>query len=830
MGSIQCHIDGLRSCKNKENLRVYICGWCAVDGTGDYTLSIGTEKRELSFLAENRVVRPDVAKALAGKGRASEKALFGYYLGVEFLPEETEKKLILSAVKNGETKKIASWKIGKLEEMSGGSPVLYEIDQIAGANGMISIMGWAVSADSRELSYEVLDEQGKEVKYALRKIFRQDIEKLLPGISCEDAAGFRILIKEEKSESYTLRIKAENGGREIPISRADFAQDASKEQNHYQGWKAVRHELHPSVLRHDAGILFKKGPKALTEEWKDRYVSEEYRYDRWFRKQAPTKETLEKQRKSSFSYEPKISIIVPAYHTPVPFLKQMLQSVQEQTYSNWELCIADGGTDDQKVAEIMKEAVRRDSRIRYKKLEENKGIAGNTNEALALATGEWISLLDHDDILTPDALYEVVKAINEHPDAEAVYSDEDKVSMDLKTYFDPHFKSDFNPDLLCSNNYICHLFSAKKSLVDTVGWFNSEFDGSQDYDFILRCTERAKETYHIPKILYHWRMHKDSTAADPESKLYCFEAGQHAIEAHLKRLGIRGEVRMFPGYYGFYKVRYELKAQDKVSIIIPNKDEKEALKTCIDSIIKKTRYSNYEIVIVENNSTSEEIFAYYKELEAYKQIKVVTWKDKFNYSAINNFGAKHCDGTYLLLLNNDTEILEEDWLERLLADAQQDGIGIVGAKLLYPDRTIQHAGVVIGLGGVAGHVFSGYMGDDVGYFARAQLQQDLGGVTGACMMVRRSVYEEVGGLEEAIAVAFNDVDFCLKVRKAGYRIMYEPGVVLLHYESKSRGVEDTPEKQKRFEGEVNYMLKKWKEELKEDPYYRKNALLQIYGE
>ena len=830
MGRIQCHIDGLRSCKNKEKLRVYICGWCAVDGAGDYTLSIGTEKRKLSFLAEERVVRPDVAKALAGKGSVSEKALFGYYLAIELLPEETERKLILSAVKNGETKKIASWKLRSLEEMSGNAPVLYEIEQAGKTEKQAVIQGWAVSVHGEKLSYKLTDDRGRSVPVKERRMLRPELGLLFPDLDMkeEDAAGFRLKVENPQSAYYDLDISDSTETRTIRISQREFARAEKKGKKRYHALKILAKELRPSVLRHDTSVLVKKGPGALSKEWRDRYTVQEYKYDRWFRDHAVTAEELEKQRSETFAYAPKISVIVPVYHTPKAFLKQMIGSLQDQSYKNWELCLADGGTDDQIVERIVKKYMERDARIRYKRLTENKGIAGNTNEAMTLATGEWIALLDHDDILTPDALYEVVKAINEHPDAEAIYSDEDKVSMDLKTYFEPHFKSDFNPDLLRSNNYICHLFTAKKSLVDTVGWFNSEFDGSQDYDFILRCTERAKETYHIPKVLYHWRMHQNSTAADPESKLYCFEAGKHAIEAHLKRLGLKGEVSMFPGYYGFYRVRYEVQKKSKVSILIPNKDEKESLKKCVDSILEKTIYPNYEIVIVENNSTTKEIFEYYKELEQNKRVKVLTWKDKFNYSAINNFAEQNSDGEYLVLLNNDTEIRKGDWLELLLADVQQPGVGIVGAKLLYPDRSIQHAGVVIGLGGVAGHVFSTYPGKYMGCNGRAQLQQTVGGVTAACLMVSRSVYEEVGRLEEDIAVAFNDVDFCLKVRKAGYRIMYEPWVVLNHYESKSRGAEDTPEKQARFVGEVHYMEHKWGEELtKGDPYYGKNCLMEL---
>ena len=506
----------------------------------------------------------------------------------------------------------------------------------------------------------------------------------------------------------------------------------------------------------------------------------------------------------------------------------MIDSVRNQSYENWELCIGDGSVTEDTVKNVVESYQKKDKRIKMLCLSENLGIAGNTNAALSIATGDYIALLDHDDILAPDALYEVVKWMNEHykDETDVIYTDEDKVSFDLKDYFEPHFKSDYNLDLIRSNNYICHLFVAGKSIVDQVGGFRKEYDGSQDYDFILRCIEQSKHVEHVPKVLYHWRCHPGSTAANQESKMYCYEAGKRAIEDHLKRMGEDDCQVVMTEHLGFYHVIYPIREQKKVSIIIPNKDQKEILERCIESIIQKTDYKNYEIIIVENNSTTNEIFEYYKTIEQRENIRVVIWKDKFNYSAINNFGVRYANGEYLLFLNNDIEVIRENWLSEMLANVQRKEVGIVGAKLLYPDNMVQHAGVIIGMGGIAGHPLSRHPADDCGYFARGIIQQNLNAVTAACMLTKKEVYEKVNGFEEKLAVAFNDIDLCLKVRKAGYLIVYDSEALLYHHESISRGKEDTLEKRNRFEGEVDYMAKKWKDVLeKGDEYYNPNLSL-----
>jgi len=449
-----------------------------------------------------------------------------------------------------------------------------------------------------------------------------------------------------------------------------------------------------------------------------------------------------------------------------------------------------------------------------------------TNEALKICTGDFIAFGDHDDLFAPNALYECVKEINRDRSVDMIYTDEDKITMDGKEHFQPHFKSDFNIDMLRSMNYICHLLVVKRSLYEKVGFLKHEFDGAQDYDFVLRCVENTEHISHIPMILYHWRAHKESTAENPESKRYAFEAGKRAVEAHYQRVGIQAEVEMGE-LLGIYRTKYHLDTEPLVSIIIPTKDHIEDLDKCIQSIEKRATYKNIEYIIIENNSEKEETFEYYEKLKKENpRVKLVVWEKEFNYSRINNFGVQYARGEYLLFLNNDTEIINENVIEEMLGYCMRDDVGIVGARLYYEDDTVQHAGVVVGLGGVAGHAFVGAAKDDPGYFRRIFVAQDYSAVTAACLMSKRKVFDKVKGFEETLAVAFNDIDFCMKVRKAGYLIVYNPYVELHHYESKSRGLEDTEEKIARFQGEIEIFQERWKEFLEEgDPYYSPNLTL-----
>ena len=508
----------------------------------------------------------------------------------------------------------------------------------------------------------------------------------------------------------------------------------------------------------------------------------------------------------------------------------MIKSLEAQTYTNWELCIANASPEDTAMAEVLREYTGKDVRVKVEDLKENLGIAENTNAAMEMAVGEFTGLLDHDDLLAPQALYRIVEALNqssEEPDV--FYSDEDKVTTDLSEHFQPHFKPDFNIDLLRSNNYITHFFVVRTNLIRQVGGFRREYDGAQDYDFIFRCTEAAKHICHIPEVLYHWRTHQASTADNPASKMYAFDAGKRAIEAHLKRQGVEGTVSHTKDL-GFYQVEYPVQGNPLVSILIPNKDQKDTLKQCLDSVFSKTAYANYEVIIIENNSQEKETWEYYEELKQRDNVKIVTWESGFNYSAINNFGEKSASGEYLLFLNNDVEVINPHWMEELLGNCQRKEVGIVGVKLYYPDDTIQHAGTIIGIGGIAGHAFLNMPRSRSGYLHKASLQMDLSAVTAACMMMKRSVFESLGGFEEKLAVAFNDVDLCLRCVKAGYLVVYNPKVELYHYESKSRGSEDSEEKVRRFQQEIEFMRTRWIDLLKQgDPYYNKNLTLSKWN-
>lgn len=542
------------------------------------------------------------------------------------------------------------------------------------------------------------------------------------------------------------------------------------------------------------------------------------------RRNELTAEEREKQEKTRFPKGILFSILVPLYNTPLPFLEAMIASVQAQTYGNWELCLADGSDDAHAdVGRVCREKAAQDKRILYRKLEGNEGISGNTNHCIGMAGGDYLALFDHDDILHPSALFEVMNVLCKQ-DADLVYTDENTFHKTPADAYLPHFKPDFAPDTLRGNNYICHFTVFRKGLLEKAGGgFRSAFDGSQDYDLVLRLTEQAETIVHIPKILYYWRAHRDSVAESVGAKPYVVDAAKRAIGEHLARVGLRGEV-LETEIPSIYRIRYEIQGEPLVSILVPNKDHREDLKRCIDSIREKSTWKHWEIVVIENNSTEAETFRYYEELEKDERIRVVRYEGSFNYSAVNNLGARESRGAYLLLLNNDTEVISPDWIQEMLMFAQREDVGAVGAKLYYPDGTIQHAGIGLGLLHLAGHFFRGFPAGRPGYMARLCYAQDLTAVTAACMMVPRKVYAAVGGLDESFSVVFNDVDLCLKIRESGKLVVWTPFAELTHYESKSRGSdEDTPEKLAFFKTETRRFQTKWNAALaKGDPYYNPN--------
>ena len=550
-------------------------------------------------------------------------------------------------------------------------------------------------------------------------------------------------------------------------------------------------------------------------------------YHLWRLKNEPSEKDAMMYKKDilSFKYMPKISIITPVWNTDEKWLRLAIESVLDQIYENWELCIVDGNSDKPHVKRVLKKYAEKDSRIKVKFLPENKGIAGNSNEALSLATGEFVALLDHDDELCPFALYEVAKLLNERPKLGYIYSDEDKIDEKGQRR-DPFFKPDWSPDMFLSCNYLCHLSVIRTSIVDDVGGFRSGYDGSQDYDLFLRVIEQIDDDLisHIPKILYHWRIIPKSAASSCQAKPYAYTAGKKALKDAMIRRGAEICYISDGVCVGVdYRVIYRIKDNPKISIIIPTRDNVKILKKCINSILANTKYDNYEIIVVDNQSREVDTFEYYKTIKNISKIKILDFCRPFNFSAMNNYAISKARSEYILLLNNDIEVINSDWLSCMLEHAQKDNVGAVGAKLLYPDGTIQHAGVILGIGGVAGHSHKCYPASHPGYFTRIQMVQNFSAVTAACMLTKKSLFEEVGGFDERnLSIAFNDIDYCLKLRQNGYLVVYTPYAELYHHESLSRGYEDTPEKQQRFLREVTYMRKKWGDVLDHDPYYNPN--------
>ena len=586
-------------------------------------------------------------------------------------------------------------------------------------------------------------------------------------------------------------------------------------------------------------------------------------YQIWIEKNTPNEDELEKQKTTKFTYAPKISVVVPMYNTDEKFFQDLIESLNNQTYANWELCLADGSP---KKNENLEKYYEKNKKIKYNFLGKNEGISENTNEAIKMATGDYVGFLDHDDILSEEALFQVVKVINQDLKTDFIYTDEDKIDENYER-FEPYFKPDYSPETLECNNYITHFVVVKKEIIEKIGKLNSEFNGAQDFDFVLRATKVANKIIHISKVLYHWRVHKNSTAYIADTKNYAFEAGKKVIEADLKREGKSATVEFGQEVPGIYKIKYEVIGNPKVSILIPNKDNIKLLKKCITSILKFTTYENYEINIIENNSEKKETFKYYEELVKNSKIKILNFnkhtvfdingekslenktlnKDleknnieknienietkenelqkvsEFNYSALINFGVKNVDAEFVLQLNNDTKLITKDWLEIFIGYAQNSEIGAVGARLYYEDKTIQHAGIIVGVSEIAGNALVNLPYGKHAYFGREAATRNVLAVTGACLFARRSLYYEVGFMDEKeFKVAFNDVDFCLKLYENGYRNVYNPYIELIHYESKSRGYEISEEKEERFEKEANNFKRKWSKYIKYDPYYNKN--------
>jgi len=786
--------------------KLLLIGYFEENHKGNNELLVELDNTVLSFEVEEK--ERLIANKKSSKGVYISK---DYYLWVE-LPKTWRnfRAIRLTNLAGNEQQMAFRKSVAKLK--SEDEKVYQFIDKSTASGVGFVITGWYV--DNNDMLMQFYDESGNELIVDINKKGRPDVWHLFPDYVLEYIVGYEAVCKQKVTDKIKIRFITDGKKEEIIVSLKEtkfdkilgkVCQSYSKARDYYQqfGMKATIMRTIDKLTKRDS-------------------IS----YNAWLKRHQPTKTILEQQSRHEFIYQPKISIVIPLYKTPLHYLNELIQSIKSQTYSNWELCLSDGSGENSPLTSVLKK-YEEDDRIRVVYNQQSLQISENTNAALEIATGDFIAFADHDDLLAPSALYECVYELNHDQSIDVLYTDEDKIDMAGKEHFMPHFKTDFNIDMLCSVNYICHLFVVKKEILQKVGILNSEFDGAQDYDFVLRCVEIASNIKHIPKILYHWRAHKDSTAENPESKNYAFEAGARAIQAHYDRIGIKATVEQTM-QKGIYRTKYALQENPLISIIIPNKDHIDDLDKCITAIEEKSSYKNYEFIIVENNSTDEKTFEYYKELkENCPRAKVVYWKGQgFNYPAINNYGVEHAKGEYILFLNNDTEIVNEDCLEELLGYCMRDDVGAVGARLYYEDGTIQHAGVIVGLGGIAGHTFVGYPHDALGYFGRIQMAQDYSAVTAACMMVKKSVFDEVQGFDERYAVAFNDVDFCMKIREAGYLIVYNPYAELNHYESKSRGYEDTEEKVQRFNSEIMLFKTRWSDFLeKGDPYYSPNMTL-----
>lgn len=689
----------------------------------------------------------------------------------------------------------------------------------------IKITGWAESAGELKLSVYA---EKKELEYKADYFTRADMVSRYFEGELNRNCGFELTV--EDTDVRSIRITSESGGRRGSISVVVNRASSGQQRRSVRLAEDKRNDYITRARNYIAMYGMKRFIVKAVGKLTGKSIKDPTNI--YFNKINPNEARLKEQRDYKFASNYKFSILIPVYRPDVKFFTLMLDSIAAQTYDNWQVCLADGSGEGYTVENVVKPYAEKygEDKVKYIKLENNLGIAENTNAAMRMADGDFIVFGDHDDELHPTALFECMRELERYPQADFIYSDEDKIIEATGHHTEAHFKSDLNMELLRSNNYICHLSVVKKSLADKVGGLYTQFNGSQDHDYVLRCVEKAECVRHIPRILYHWRINDNSTAKSASTKTYANTAGVNAVSAHLKRMGIDGEVKngVAPG---FYDIRYKLTEEPLVSVIIPNKDHLDDLTRCLESMENVNNYHNVEYIVVENNSVLEDTFEGYKELEKKygDKFKLVKWDGIFNYSAINNFGARYAKGEYILLLNNDTSVIEPDSLRCMLAQCQRAEVGIVGAKLLYDDDTVQHAGVIIGYQGVAGHAFTG-IGDDVyGYFARAVLSQELSAVTAACLLTKRSVFDEVGGLDESFEVAFNDIDYCMKVRAAGYKIIYDPHAKLHHYEYKSRGAEDTGKKQERFGGEIMHFIDKWRAALiAGDMYYNPN--LELVGE
>lgn len=686
-----------------------------------------------------------------------------------------------------------------------------------GNNNSIVISGWALDEETKTVPS--IHVEGFDGIVQISYVYRGDVNALHK-LASNVSAGFQIELDGNQSQNDVIQLVFEGNHhttkKEVNLNQK-FPLVPGTEGKWLKRWQRVRRGL--GYIRRNG--LISAYRRLKMDQAPGKSVQD---YQVWISKNENWDVEAIQKEIQNFKYQPKISILMPVYNVEQNWLEKCIQSVQNQFYPNWELCMADDCSTDESVRPTLEKYAQSDERIKVVFRSENGHISRATNSALEIATGEFVALLDNDDELAPIAFYEVVKALNENPELDLIYSDEDKIDMQGNR-FDPAFKPDWSPDLLLGTNYISHLGVYRRSIMNEIGGFRPGFEGSQDYDLVLRFTEKttAQRIHHIPKVLYYWRILPTSTAADQSTKGYAFEAGLKAVQEALVRRGIKGTTHHAAGN-GLYDVEYEVLSTDLVSIIIPTRDGYDDMLRCLNSIVAKTSYPNYEIIVADNGSTDERMEKLYAKFKGQlgERFRVESIDIPFNYSRINNLAAQKAKGKYLLFLNNDTEVITPGWITKMVSFAQFERIGMVGAKLYYPNQTIQHAGVIVGLGGAAGHCHHTYPKGDFGYFGKLEINVNYLAVTAACCMIRKADFEQLGGFEEELTVAFNDVDLCLREYEAGHDNVWLHGVELYHYESQTRGYENTPEKKARFDQETKFMEDRWGKYIANDPFYNPN--------
>ena len=686
----------------------------------------------------------------------------------------------------------------------------YYLDEFKYDGSRIYVKGWAGPEHLDDtLIVRLFDEEGKEIPVDVRYSARPDVVRIMYKTEGNKNLGFSFYYDGPLMDRAELEFRAEETAIDhirIPLRMNEAKQEYKRQRNFPHRVKRFLKTRNKSEFRLNEKYLF------LNDQDK--------KYAVFYERTLPDKKTLKTHEETTFGFSPLISVLVPVYKPDMRFLEEMITSVREQSYRYWELILAVGDPENAELQEYLKAAAKKDARIRPVFLEENGGISENTNAALHEAKGAYIALLDQDDLLHPDALFEMIKALNEDPDADLLYSDEDKLNIDTGLHFDPYFKPDFSPALLLSGNYICHLLVLSTSLALSVGGFRKICDGAQDHDLVLRASEQAKKIVHVPEVLYTWRVHAGSTAAGVGKKNYALEAGKRAVEEALSRRGFQAEAVPIDTLPGRFEPRIRLKEEPLVSVLIPNKDHIDLLAGCVESLLHVNLYKNIEILVVENNSADPETFHYYEKLEAEVPcVRVLRYEGAFNYAAINNFAAGEARGEVLLLLNNDTEVISPDFLSGMLSYLQQEKTGVVGARLLYGDGTLQHAGILALTEGAAHHMYLGSAPSEQGYMGCIEEARNVSAVTGACLLIRKDLYLDLGGMDERFAVAYNDVDLCLRVLDRGLYVVYDAFAKLYHYESRSRGYEDSSEKRERQEKEAELLTEAHADRVGKDPYY-----------